>query len=76
MAKPVVDRLERALQGQGEVIRLDVMSNLGLTVARMYGVRATPTLLVFDGAGNIVHRQVGIPNADAVLAAVGEVTAS
>ncbi len=76
MAKPVVDRLERALQGQGEVIRLDVMSNLGLTVARMYGVRATPTLLVFDGAGNVVHRQVGIPNADAVLAAVGEVTAS
>lgn len=76
MAKPVVDRLESALEGQGEVIRLDVMSSLGLTVARMYGVRATPTLLVFDGAGNIIHRQVGIPKADAVLAAVGELAGS
>ncbi len=76
MAKPVVDRLERALEGRSAVIRLDVMSSLGLTVARMYGVRATPTLLVFDGAGNIIHRQVGIPNADAVLVAVGELAGS
>jgi thioredoxin-related protein len=76
VAKPVVDRLERTLEGEGDVIRLDVMSSLGLAVARMYGVRATPTLLVFDGAGNIIHRQVGIPNADAVLAAVGALAGS
>lgn len=70
MAKPVVDRLENELEEQAEVIRVNVMSDLGMTLARRYGVRATPTLLVFDGAGNVVHIEVGVPNRDAVHAAV------
>lgn len=70
MAKPVVDRLETELAGQAEVIRVNVMSKLGMTLVKRYGVRATPTLLVFDGAGNVVHTEVGVPNRGAVHAAV------
>ena len=65
-----MDRLENELEGQAEVIRVNVMSSLGMTLARRYGVRATPTLLVFDGAGNVVHIEVGVPNRDAVRTAV------
>lgn len=71
-----MDRLEKELQGQAEVIRVNVMGNLGLTVARKYGVRATPTLLVFDGAGKVVYAQAGVPDRNAVHAAVAELTGS
>jgi len=70
MAKPVVDRLEQELNGEAELIRINLMSEMGLELARRYGVRASPTLLVFDGAGNVVYRQAGIPRVDAVLQAV------
>ena len=70
MAKPVVDRLEQELDGEAELIRINLMSEMGLELARRYGIRASPTLLVFDGAGNVVYRQPGIPNVDAVLQAV------
>jgi thioredoxin-related protein len=75
VAKPVVDRLENELESQAEVIRVNVMSGLGMTLARRYGVRATPTLLVFDGAGKVVYAQAGVPNRDAIHAAVAELAA-
>jgi len=66
LAKPVVDRLERELEGQAEVIRVNVMTKLGLAIARRHSVRASPTLLVFDGKGSVIYFQPGIPNRDAV----------
>jgi thioredoxin-related protein len=75
VAKPVVDRLENELESQAEVIRVNVMSGLGMTLARRYGVRATPTLLVFDGAGKVVYAQAGVPHRDAIHAAVAELAA-
>ena len=66
MAKPVVDRLEKSLQGRAEVIRVDALRGPGPTIARRYDVRATPSLLVFDGQGNLVYSQAGIPNAGAI----------
>jgi thioredoxin-related protein len=62
--------LERELAGQAQVIRVNVMSQMGLDLARRYGIRATPTLLVFDGAGNVVYTQPGIPDQATVLEAV------
>jgi thioredoxin-related protein len=67
-----VDRLEQQLDGQAEVIRVNLMSQMGMTLARRYGVRASPTMLVFDGAGNVVYSQAGIPNATAILQAANE----
>jgi thiol-disulfide isomerase/thioredoxin len=70
MAKPVVDRLEQELSGKAELVRINLMSQMGIDLARRYGIRGTPTLLVFDGAGSVVYTEVGIPNQGAVVAAV------
>ena len=70
MAKPIVDGIERDLEGKAQVIRLSVMSEVGSHAAQQYGVRSVPTIIVFDGAGNVVEQQTGIPNRKAVVAQV------
>ena len=65
-----MDRLARQLQGKAELIRVNVATPTGLAVAQLYDVRATPTLLVFDGQGNIVYTHAGIPDAGAVAKVV------
>ena len=54
-----MDRLERDLQGQALVLRLNVMDTVGQDVMRAYEVYLVPTFLVFDGAGNLLFRQGG-----------------
>ena len=70
MAKPIVDGLERELEGQARVVRLDVLSKLGRGVAQRHDVRSVPTFLVFDGQGNLIDRQVGFPDKGRILALV------
>jgi thioredoxin-related protein len=70
MVKPIVDGLERELEGQARVVRLSVMSQMGREIARHYGVRGVPTFLVFDGQGELVGRQVGFPNRSEITALV------
>ena len=60
MAKPIVDGLEKKLAGQAEVVRLDIMSEVGQQAAVRYGVRGVPTLILVDGYGQPVYHQVGI----------------
>lgn len=60
MAKPVVDRLERELDGKAEVIRLNALNGVGRQAAAVFGVRAVPTLVVVDGNGHVALTQVGI----------------
>lgn len=60
MAKPIVDGLERDLAGQAKVVRLDLMSSVGQQAAGHFGVRGIPTLVVVDGAGQVVLTQVGL----------------
>lgn len=62
MAKPIVDGIEKDLQGRIEVIRLDVWSDIGRAAAQRYGVRGIPTLLVLDGTGQVQSTQVGVPD--------------
>lgn len=52
-----MDGLERDLTGLAEVVRFDVMSQLGRQAAGQYGVRGTPTLIVVDGQGQPVLAQ-------------------
>jgi thioredoxin-related protein len=59
MAKPVVDRLERDLEGQAQVLRLSALGPVGRQLAGRYGVRGVPTFLLFDGSGQMIHYQVG-----------------
>ena len=70
MAKPIVDGLERELEGQARVIRLDVLSKLGRGVAQRHDVRSIPTFLIFDGQGNLIDRQVGFPDKGRIRALV------
>lgn len=59
MAKPVVDGIERDLEGQADVLRLSVTDSVGRELAARYGVRQVPTLVVLDGEGDVVLRQAG-----------------
>jgi thioredoxin-related protein len=75
VAKPVVDRLEEELEGRAEVLRVNAFSRLGGSLAGRYGVRGVPTLLVFDGNGQVVYAQTGLPDRQAIDTAVAGVLA-
>lgn len=70
MAKPVVDRLERDLEGEAQVLRLSAFSTVGRQLASRHGVRGVPTFLLFDGTGKMVHYQVGRLDAARVKAEI------
>ena len=70
MAKPVVDGIELDLEGQAQVLRLGVMDSVGGGLAMRYGVRGVPTLVVLNGAGEVVLKQTGVLDRAAVVAAV------
>ena len=72
MAKPVVDRLERELEGRAQVLRLGVMDDVGGELAMRYGVRGVPTLVLLDGAGEVVLTQMGMLDQAEIVAAVEE----
>ena len=72
MAKPIVDGIERDLQGQARVVRLSVLSEVGSQAAQRYGVFGVPTILVFDGQGHLVAKSAGIPNREQIVAQVSD----
>jgi thioredoxin-related protein len=72
LAKPVVDGIERETASQARVVRLDVNSPQGSELAQHFGVRAIPTVLLLDGAGEVVLEQVGRINRVQVIKAITE----
>lgn len=60
--KPVVDGLEQKLGSELQVIRLDLMSGVGRSAARQYGVWAIPAIILFDRKGQEAKRQIGLLN--------------
>jgi cytochrome c-type biogenesis protein len=57
---PVVADLERVCtQGDGSVVRVNVESSVGRALARRFNVRAVPTFLQLDAAGEEVERVIG-----------------
>ena len=65
-----MDRLERDLEGQVQVLRLNAWDSVGRELAARYGVRGVPTFFLFDGAGQMVHYQVGRLDADRIKAEI------
>ena len=61
-----MDRLERDLEGQAQVLRLSALSEVGRQLGSRYGVRGVPTFFLFDGMGEIISYQVGRLDADLV----------
>ena len=72
MAKPVVNGIEKDLENRARVVRLDVWDDVGGQLAQRYGVRSIPTLIVFDGKGQKMQVQTGIPDRKQVVQAVLE----
>ncbi|NLG26522.1 MAG: hypothetical protein GX557_01335 [Chloroflexi bacterium] len=72
MAKPVVDGIERELQGRASVYRVNAADSEGRTLVARYSVRFLPTLVVVDGQGEVVLQQVGRLSKAPVVQAVGE----
>ena len=54
---------------------LALLSGLGMEAARRYGVRGVPTVIVFDGEGNVVDQKAGIPNRQEVVERVNRLLA-
>ena len=76
MAKPIVDGLERDLEGRAQVIRLNVLDGVGSAAAQRYAVRGVPTMLVFDGQGKVVSTSVGLPDRKRIVQLVSKLAAS
>jgi len=58
-----VNGLEQDLKGRATVLQLDILSGVGKEAAGIYGVKVVPTILLFDGNGELVLRQSGKVNA-------------
>jgi thiol-disulfide isomerase/thioredoxin len=67
VAKPIVDGLEKDLEGKADVIRLNAMTSIGRQAAAHFGARGLPTLVLVDGNGEVVLTQVGIIRSGPIL---------
>jgi thioredoxin-like negative regulator of GroEL len=76
VVKPIVDGLEKKLADKAQVIRLDVMSDVGRQAAARYGVRGVPTVVVVDGFGQPVDHQVGIVRPGRVIDQINTILAT
>jgi len=65
-----VDRLEQDMQGELQVIRLDVNSPAGRELGARWRAVFTPTFILFDRAGRELWRGARPPTPDAVRAAL------
>ena len=72
MAKPVVDGIQKALMGEAQVLRLNVMDDIGGQLALRYGVRAVPTFVLLDGSGEVIGIHTGIPSREKIVTAITE----
>ena len=65
-----MDGIERKLENQAQVLRLNVMDEVGNTLAQRYGVRGVPTFVLLNGDGEVMLKQVGTLKQEAIIAAV------
>jgi len=57
--KPIVDGLESEYKGRLVIIRVDIQSDTGRTLAPLYDFQYTPTFIFFDDRGNELWRSIG-----------------
>jgi len=65
-----VDGIERDLKGKAEVVRLDLLSQVGREAASRYGISSVPTTLVLDAESQVVYRHTGMPERSEVVALI------
>lgn len=57
--KPVVDRLERTLEGIAGVVRLNVREEVGKEFWDRYQLEVVPSFIILSGTGQEIWRQQG-----------------
>jgi thioredoxin-related protein len=60
--KPIVDGIEQQYKSRLVVIRLDIQSETGRTLAPLYSFQYTPTFIFFDTRGKgtlVLDRTIG-----------------
>ena len=57
-----MDGLEKDLEAEALVARVNVLSQVGREMVSRHGVRSLPTFLVFDTHGNLIGREAGFPD--------------
>ena len=66
----MVDRLERQLADTASMVKVNAMGQAGRALASRYGMQGLPTFIVIDGSGQVVYRQSGVPDIQAILKAL------
>lgn len=69
MAKTIFtqDKVADFMNASFVSVKFDMEKGEGITLAKKYGVKAFPTFLILDTAGNLVHKIVGSSEADQFL---------
>jgi thioredoxin-related protein len=62
------------LAGQAQVLRLNVLDDVGGEMALRYNVRGVPTFLLFDGTGRVAFTDSGMPDREEIRAVVADLT--
>ena len=77
MAKPIVDGIERDLDGQARIVRLDLFSPDGQAFFTRLDLGAVPAIAVLDKSGQAHYKSGGgMPDATRVKEAVRALTQS
>jgi len=67
MMSPIIEQTKKDLGSTATVLKVDIESNAD--IARKYGIRSIPTLLLFK-EGEIVWRQTGVPPKELIVDSV------
>ena len=71
-----MDRIEKDLKHRASIVRLDTRNPIGAELANTYEVNQVPSLIVFNGSGEVVYQGVGIPDPDHVSQLVRTISRS
>ncbi len=71
-----MDGIAEDLGNKARVLRINVYDDIGLQVARRYGVRGLPTFIVFDGQGQPAYTFVGMPDRAKIVAQITQLLQS
>ncbi len=59
LAEPIVSGLEKDLEGQLTVLRIDIYTPAGRELSGLLSARSTPTFILLDDSGQEIFRSIG-----------------
>jgi len=68
MAKPIVNGIEKDLQGKAAVVRINMLSGTGRALAQRFDVQGLPTTILLDPEGKVMYRNTGMPDRGRIVA--------